>query len=96
MKKESSGLERAGGVWPLKKRPEARSQRPADQKPSKLAKPEDQKRKSLHKTNVLIKVTTNKEMVRSTILLFFITFIKTCSWKALTTHQVKGHIYLDK
>ena len=35
-------------------------------------------------------------MVRSTISLFFITCIKTYSWKSLTKNQDKGHIYLDK
>ena len=34
-------------------------------------------------------------MVRSTISCYFITFIKTFSWKSLTKNKVKGHIYQD-
>ena len=35
-------------------------------------------------------------MVVHTISVFFDIFIKTFSWKSLTTNQVKGHIYLDQ
>ena len=46
--------------------------------------------------NVFIKVMNKYEIVLRTISLLFDTFIKTCSWKSLTKHKVKGHIDLDK
>ena len=49
-----------------------------------------------HPGTCLCKVINNNEMVLHTMSLCFDTFMKVFSWKSLTKHKVKGHIYLDK